>query len=193
MADDLRPLLRRLLAAPAPSGFEAPAAAAFREAARPFAAEIRGDTLGTSYAVVNPGGRPRVALVAHLDEIGFLVSHVDAQGMLWLSEVGSWTAAVVLAQRVTVQTKNGPVPGVARAKASHTLTGEARKAAPELRKVWAATGTGHQEDPRRRVRVGDPVVLDVPPVELHNRRMAARAMDHRVGAVVVLEAARRAA
>src|SRR4051794_2358 len=88
MADDLRPLLRRLLAPPGPSGFEAPAAAAFREAARPFAAEVHGDALGTSYAVVNPGGRPRVALVAHLDEIGFLVSHVDAQGMLWLSEVG---------------------------------------------------------------------------------------------------------
>jgi endoglucanase len=193
MADDLRPLLRRLLAAPGPSGFEAPAAAAFREAARPFAAEVRGDALGASYAVVNPGGRPRVALVAHLDEIGFLVSHIDAQGMLWLSEVGSWTAAVVVAQRVTVQTKSGPVAGVIGVKAIHTLTEDERKAAPQVRKLWVDIGANDQEDARRLVRIGDPVVLDAPPVELQNGRMASRAMDNRAGAVVVLEAARRAA
>src|SRR4051794_14814211 len=105
MADDPRPLLRRLLAAAGPSGFEQPVAAVFRDAARSFASDVRGDALGNSFAVINPGGKPRVVLTAHLDEIGFLVSHVDDLGMLWLSEVGGWHAPVVLAQRVSVQTK----------------------------------------------------------------------------------------
>jgi putative aminopeptidase FrvX len=193
MADDPRPLLRRLLAAAGPSGFEQPVAAVFRDAARSFASDIRGDALGNSIAVVNPGGKPRVVLTAHLDEIGFLVSHVDDLGMLWLSEVGGWHAPVVLAQRVSVQTKDGPIPGVIGTRAVHLLTAEEKKEAPKISKMWVDIGARDGEDARQRVRVGDPVILDSPPLELLNGRMASRAMDNRVGAVVVLEAARRAA
>jgi endoglucanase len=131
--------------------------------------------------------------VAHLDEIGFLVSHVDPQGMLWLSEVGGWHAPVVVAQRVLVQTKSGPVPGVVGTRAVHLLSAEERKEAPSIERMWVDIGARDEEDARRLVREGDPIVLDAAPVDLQNGRMASRAMDNRVGAVVVLEAARRAA
>ena len=71
--DALAPLLGRLLAAAGPSGFEMPAAAVFRDAAGEFAEDVRGDALGNSFAVVNPGGRPRVALVGAPRRDRFLV------------------------------------------------------------------------------------------------------------------------
>jgi endoglucanase len=168
------------------------AADAFREAARPFAGEVRGDALGTSFAVVNPGGRPRVALMAHLDEIGFLVSHIDDQGMLWLASVGGWYSPVVVAQRVIVHTKSGPVKGVVGARPVHQLSAEEKQKAPKIENLWVDIGANDRDDARSVVRSGDPVTLDVEPVELRNGRMASRAMDNRVGAVVILEAARRA-
>src|SRR4051812_49721271 len=87
MGEDVRALLGRLVEVAGPSGFEMPVAEVFRETARGFAGDVRGDTLGSAFATVNAGGRPRVALMAHLDEIGFLVSHVDERGMLLLSPV----------------------------------------------------------------------------------------------------------
>src|SRR5690349_13188253 len=165
MADDLRPLLRRLLAAAGPSGFEMAAADAFREAARPFASEVRGDALGNSFAVVNPGGRPRVALMAHLDEIGFLVSHIDDQGMLWLASVGGWYSPVVVAQRVVVHTKTGPVKGVVGARPVHQLSAEEKQKAPKIENLWVDIGATDRDDARSVVRSGDPVTLDVEPVE----------------------------
>jgi endoglucanase len=64
------PLLRDLLTAVGPSGQEGPAAAVWREAAAGFA-EVSSDTLGTSFARVSAGeGRPTLALVGHIDEIG---------------------------------------------------------------------------------------------------------------------------
>jgi len=72
-----RVLLDRLLRAVGPSSYERPAAEIWREAASEFA-EVRGDALGNSFATVNPGGSPRVALVGHIDEIGLIVKHVDS-------------------------------------------------------------------------------------------------------------------
>ncbi len=85
---------------------------------------------------------------------------------MWLSEVGSWPAPVVVAQRVLVQTKNGPVAGVIGMRAIHPLSADERKAAPHVRKLWVDIGANHEEDARRLVRIGDPMVLDAPPVEL---------------------------
>src|SRR5262249_58588282 len=75
-------LLRDLLAAAGPSGHEEPAARVWRGAASAFA-EVHGDTLGASFARVRaPGaaGAPTLALVGHIDEIGFAVTNVGGDG-----------------------------------------------------------------------------------------------------------------
>ena len=83
-----RVLLDSLLRAIAPSSYERPAAEVWRGAAREFA-EVRGDSLGNSFATVNAGGGPRIALIGHIDEIGLVVKHVHSSGMLFVGEIGS--------------------------------------------------------------------------------------------------------
>ena len=73
-------LLRSLLTAPGPSGYEGAPTAVWREAASGFA-EVSGDTLGSSVARVRgTGGGPLLAIVGHIDEIGLIVAHVDESG-----------------------------------------------------------------------------------------------------------------
>jgi len=187
-----RVLLDSLLRAVGPSSYERPAAEVWREAAGAFA-DVRGDALGSSFATVNAGGGPRVALVGHIDEIGLLVKHVDPSGVLFVGEIGGWDPAVLVGQRVTVRTASGLIPGVVGKAARHLLSEEERKRVPQVHDLWIDIGASDEADANSVVSIGDPIVMAAPTVELRGQRLASRALDNRLGALVVLEAARRAA
>lgn len=184
--------LRKLLVAPGPSGAEAPAAAVWRELAESFATEVRGDLLGSSSAVVpaRADGGLRVAVVGHIDQIGLIVTHVDDEGMLWFDQVGGWDPVVLVAQRVEVQTKDGPVPGVIGRKPPHLSEPDEREKAPKVKALHVDIGAKDRDDALARVRVGDVVVIEGAPLELPNDRVASRALDNRLGCWIALEAAR---
>ncbi len=187
-----RVLLDSLLRAIGPSSYERPAAEVWRTAAGEFAS-VRGDALGNSFATVNAGGSPRVALVGHIDEIGLVVKHIDSSGVLFIGEIGSWDPAVLVGQRVTVRTAAGLVPGVLGKAARHLLSEEDRKRVPRVHDLWVDIGASDQADAASAVQIGDPIVMAAEPVALRGSRLASRALDNRLGALVVLEAARRAA
>jgi putative aminopeptidase FrvX len=187
-----RVLLDGLLRAVGPSSYERPAAEVWRAAAGEFA-EVRGDALGNSFATVNPGGSPRIALVGHIDEIGLVVKHIHSSGVLFVGEIGTWDPAVLVGQRVTVKTSAGALPGVMGKAARHLLSEEDRKRAPLVHDLWVDIGARDEADAAGAVQIGDPIVLAPLPVELRGLRLASRALDNRLGALVVLEAARRAA
>src|SRR5213593_3587303 len=93
-------LLRRLLTTPGPSGYEAAAAAVWREAAAEFA-EVSADAMGSSVARVRgTGDGPLLVLLGHIDEIGLVVTHVDERGFLFFRGVGGLQPEVLLGQRV---------------------------------------------------------------------------------------------
>jgi putative aminopeptidase FrvX len=182
--------LRRLLTTAGPSGYEGHAAAVWREAASAFA-EVTSDVMGSSVArVKGTQGGPLVAVVGHIDEIGIMVTHVDDKGFVAFRGVGGWHPEVLRAQRVEIQTRDGPVAGVIGRK--HTpppKRGEERKPT-ELEELHVDIGAKDGEDAKRLVRVGDVAVLVSDPLELPNRRVASRSMDNRLGCYVALEAAR---
>jgi endoglucanase len=187
-----RVLLDGLLRAVGPSSYERPAAEVWRAAAAEFA-DVRQDSLGSSYATVNAGGGVRVALVGHIDEIGLIVKHVDPSGVLFVGEIGGWDPSVLVGQRVTVRTAGGLIPGVVGKAARHLLSEEERKVAPKVHELWIDIGASDGADAASAVQIGDPIVLAAEPVQLRGRRLASRALDNRLGALVVLEGARRAA
>ena len=104
-------LLADLLAASGPSGHEEPAARVWRAAAEGFA-EVTRDPVGNSYAHVGPGGRPTLALIGHIDEIGVAITHIEDNGLLSYTVVGGFSPEALFAQRVTIAGRNGPVRGV---------------------------------------------------------------------------------
>jgi putative aminopeptidase FrvX len=187
-----RVLLDGLLRAIGPSSYERPAAEVWRTAAGEFA-DVRGDALGNSFATVNAGGSPRVVLVGHIDEIGLVVKHIDPTGVLFVAEIGTWDAAVLVGQRVTVMTSAGELAGVMGKAARHLLTEEDRKRVPRVHDLWVDIGARDYADAAAAVQIGDPIVMAAAPVQLRGLRVASRALDNRLGALVVLEAARRAA
>ena len=183
-------LLESLLAAAAPSGYEAPAAAVWREAAS--FAEVQSDGLGSSFALIGePDARPLLAVVGHIDEIGLVVTHVDEKGFVYFEPIGGWDPQVLVGQRVEVQAKQGPVLGVIGRKAIHVLKEEQRKAAVELSGLHIDIGADGRDRTLELIRIGDPVVVAADPVRVDGNRLVSRAMDDRLGAYVALESLRR--
>jgi putative aminopeptidase FrvX len=184
-------VLRALLTTPGPSGYEQAAADVWRDAARGFTSDVRGDLMGSSVAVV--GGRdggPLVAVVGHIDEIGLIVTHIDDDGMLWFTGVGGWDAQILVGQRVEVQTANGPLAGAVGKKPIHLLRDDDRKKVAEIKDLHIDVGARDGDEARALVRVGDVAVISGDPIELPNNRVISRSMDNRLGSYVALEAAR---
>jgi endoglucanase len=204
----LSPILRNLLLAPGPSGYEQLPSAVWREAAGGFA-EVSTDAIGTPLALVAAKGggaegdgenaadegagdrRPRRLLVmGHIDEIGLIVTHIDDDGYLWFAEVGGWDPQILVGQRVVLETKGGSIRGVVGKKPIHLLRGDERKKVAEIRELHIDIGAADGDQAREHVRVGDVAVIDAEPTELLGGRLASRALDNRIGSYVALEAAR---
>ena len=184
-------LLESLLRAAAPSGYEAPAAEVWREGAS--FATVSTDGLGSSMATIgDEDAAPLLAVVGHIDEIGLVITHVDEKGFLYFAPVGGWDAQVLVGQRVEVQGREGPVPGVVGRKPIHLLDPEARKKVVELKSMHIDIGASDREAAEGLVRVGDPVVIRTEPLPVEGGRLVSKAMDNRLGAYVALESTRRA-
>ena len=186
-------LLRRLLTAPGPSGYETAAAAVWREAASEFA-EVSSDALGSSVARVRgTGDRPLLALLGHIDEIGLLVTHVDEHGFVSVLTVGGTRPDVLLGQRVELVTRGGAVPGVIGRKGGKRLKAGEKPERVELEDLHVDVGARDREEALGLLQIGDVAVIAGEPVELAARRIASRSLDNRLGAYVALEAARAVA
>jgi putative aminopeptidase FrvX len=186
-------VLRELLAARGPSGYETAPAAVWRDAAEAFGAQVSTDVVGTPSARVpaSAGKQPRRLIVmGHIDEIGLIVTHIDDEGFLWFREVGGWDAQILVGQRVVIATREGDLPGVIGKKPIHLLREDDRKKVAEVRDLHIDIGAKDGNEASKLVRVGDVAVIDGEPLELPGGRLASRALDNRLGSFVALEAAR---
>jgi endoglucanase len=194
--DAARDRLLEMLDTPAPTGFEGPSGDVFLRHASAFA-ETRRDGVGNCYATVNatPDGgarRPRVMLMGHLDEIGFVVTKTDDEGLIRFQPVGGWDASVAVGQRVRVLAEGGVHVGTIGRLAPHQME-HGEEGEVKLKDLWIDVGMASGDDLRAAIRPGDPIVLDATPVVFANGRVMSRSLDDRIGAYVALEAARACA
>lgn len=184
-------LLRALLDAPGPSGFEQIPGRLWREAAGRCADEVTSDVSGNSFATLKgTGPGPHVMLAGHIDEIGLMVVHLDDDGFVWFDAIGGWDPQVFVGQRVTLLGSAGPVSGVIGRKAIHLMEPDDRDKATKAHDLWIDIGARSRDEARALVRVGDAGVLAGPAMDFPNGRLVSRSLDNRIGAWVVLEAVR---
>ena len=72
---------------PSPSGYEERAAEIYRNYTKPFAHKVWTDTHGNTYAALNPDAKTKIMLAGHMDEIGFIVHHIDDQGLIYFGGI----------------------------------------------------------------------------------------------------------
>jgi putative aminopeptidase FrvX len=182
---------RRLLETPSPSGYEQPVQKVVREYVASFADEVTTDVHGNVIASRNPGARLRVMYAGHCDQIGFLVQYIDAEGFLYVQPIGGWDPIVLVGQRLTVWTADGPVFGAIARKPIHLLSDDERKQVPKLKDLWLDIGAKDKDEASALVCIGDAVTLELGLRIMRNGFASAPAMDDKAGLWVAIEALRR--
>ncbi|MBI2860041.1 MAG: M42 family metallopeptidase [Chloroflexi bacterium] len=194
--DDTETLLKELTEATGVPGYEDEVREIMRRHFGPMG-ELTQDRLGSLICRKQGGAEtPRIVLAAHMDEIGFMVKHVTKEGFIKFTPLGGWWDQVLLAQRVSIRTRQGEVTGVIGAKPPHVLPEEERKRVVEKKDMYIDIGATSQEEVEQAgVRVGDPVVPIAGFAVLSGpgRAYLAKALDDRVGCALMVAAMRRLA
>jgi putative aminopeptidase FrvX len=153
----------------------------------------RSDRMGNLIATF-PGDAqgPSVMVFTHMDQLGFFVRKVEADGMVRVERMGGVPERALASQAVTLCVGEGrDVPGVIANKSHHATPPEEKYVvlkAPELR---IDTGHGSKAAVEAAgVRIGTPVVYRPNVVELAGGRIAGTSVDDRAGCAVLVEVAR---
>ena len=168
------------------SGREGAVRAYLEELLSPYADEVRTDALGNLICVKKGTSGKNLLLCAHMDEVGLMVHFVNEQGFLRFVTVGGIDPRTLLAQRVWVQTQNGPLLGIIGTKPAHITTEADRAKAVLLKELFIDLGLP-ADTVKKQVRPGDFAVLARSYEEFGDGLISAKSIDNRAGVFVQAE------
>ncbi len=182
-----RQLLKELSEAHGIPGYEAEVRALVRCHLEPLGA-IEHDRVGSLVCRSGEAG-PKLMLAAHMDEIGFMITHISEDGFLRFLPLGAWYDQVLLGHRVLVKTARGDLPGVIGAKPPHVLSQDERKKLVAKEEMYIDIGAGSRAQVENAgVRLGDPVVPDSDFCSVLDGSVhMGKAFDDRVGVCLMIE------
>ena len=188
----IRADLLRLMAVPGLSGHEERVRRAVAETLDAIGLAHRTDVAGNLIATVEGDpAAPSVMVFAHMDQLGFVVRRVEADGTVRVHRLGGVPERAMASQAVLLMGEGGDVPGVIANMSHHATPPEAKGRVVPAAEV--AIDTGHRsraEVEAAGVRIGTPVVYAPRALELAGGRIAGPSVDDRAGCAVLLELAR---
>ena len=188
--DKTENLLKELTEAHGIPGYEAEVRRVIKSYFKPIG-DIEEDNMGSLICKkIGKEAAPKIMLVGHMDEVGFMVKHISADGYIRFTTLGGWWDQVLLSQRVAIKTNKGDVLGVIGAKPPHLLSQEERNKVVLRKNMYIDIGATSEKDVEKAgVRVGDPIVPVSEFTVLANpKTYMSKAFDDRVGCAVVISA-----
>lgn len=125
----------------------------------------------------------RVALFAHMDEVGFIVTYINDEGYVYVNSVGGIDESALFSKKITI---NGCV-GVAGGKAIHQCGGDEGKKIPKIADVAIDFGFESKEEAEKYISLGDYGYFKSDFVEFGKGYIKSKALDDRVGCAVIIE------
>jgi endoglucanase len=186
--DRIETMMKEFTEAAGVSGFEGDVFALLARHLAPIAG-IEKDRLGSCIARLRGGTeRPRVMLAAHMDEVGFMVSHFSGS-FVRFNTLGGWWYPRIIALPVAIRTSKGEVPGVVATKNPYEMEEEERKGPFKAKDLYIDVGLSGGKSPESLgIRPGDPVAPRFPFTVLDGgRALMAKAWDDRAGCVMLIE------
>lgn len=182
MVHDDKAFLFDLLSTPSPSGWESPGQKKWTERMRAFADSVESDAYGSAWARLDGTSEDAITVMleSHVDEIGFIVKHIDENGFLAMSPIGGSDCTIAAARRLRIFGSRGVVTGVFGNTAIHLRDTDKDKI-PEWKDLFVDIGASSPEEVAELgIRVGHPAVYADEAEELPGGRIVGRALDNRI-------------
>lgn len=182
------PLLREICETAGAPGFEQRIREFVLREIKPIADQVSVDKMGNVTALKKGREPKKVMIAAHMDEIGFIVTHIDDKGFLRFHALGGFDPKTLTAQRVIVHGRKDLI-GVMGSKPIHIMSPEERNKVPQLTDFFIDLGLP-KEEVEKLVRVGDPITRQRELIEMGSC-VNCKSIDNRVSVFILIEALRR--
>jgi putative aminopeptidase FrvX len=189
----LRGLLVELMLTPGLSGYEGRVRRRIAAELRALGLDTRTDMLGNLIATLDgDAGAPTVMLFTHMDQLGFVVRKVEADGFIRIERLGGVPERALASQAVTLCVGEGrDVEGLIANKSHHATTPEEKYRVVPYGELYIDAGFESREEAEAAgVLIGTPVVYRPNVLMLSENRIAGTAVDDRAGCAVIVEVAR---
>lgn len=146
--------------------------------------EIKIDNMGNVVAIKKGKENKRVMIAAHMDEIGFMVTHIDNKGFIYFHTLGGFDPKTLTAQRVIIHGKKDVV-GVMGSKPIHLMSAADRTKVPTIKDFFIDTGRTKKEL-EKLISVGDTITRERKMIEMGDC-LNCKSLDNRVSVFILIE------
>lgn len=183
----MKDLLTKLCTAKGVSGREENVCAIIKDEISNFADNVITDRNNNVIARLGNTEEHNIMLDAHLDEIGFIVTYIDENGFLKVSQCGGMDYRVIQDTRFKILTDSGEITAVACCLPPHLSDGGEDKA-PSAESIYLDTGLP-SERVKELIHLGDTVAYDTVPHTLLNNRFTCCSADNRASCALLIRVA----
>lgn len=186
-------LLKELSNLFGPSGFEEEVREVVKREFEKVTDEVKVDVLGNVIGVKKGDEKyPTILLDAHMDEVGFMITHIDKNGFLRFDLLGGLDQRVLYAQKVVIKGDKGKIRGFIGAKAPHLLKPEERSKAVDVEDLFIDIGASSRDEVYEMgIKIGSVGTFDTTFTYLSKNRVLGKAFDDRVGLAVMISVLKR--
>ena len=180
-------LLNQICQTPGAPGYEKKIRELIIKEVTPYVDKVETDNMGNVYAIKKGKEAKKVMIGAHMDEIGFIVTHIDDKGFIRFHTLGGFDPKTLTAQRVLIHGKEDVI-GVMAAKPIHVMTTEERNKVAKITDFFIDTGLS-KEEVEARIKIGDPITRERSFIEMGNC-VNSKSLDNRLAVFILIEALR---
>ena len=180
-------LLKKICEMPGAPGFEQRIRELILREVRPLVDELSIDNLGNVIAIKRGKARKKVMVAAHMDEISFIITHIDDDGFLRFHPLGGFDPKTLTSQRVIVHGKHDII-GVMGSKPVHLMKSDERNKAVPISEYFIDLGMNKAEV-SQIVSIGDPVTRERELIEMGDC-VNSKSIDNRVSVFILIEVLR---
>lgn len=180
-------LLAEICEAPGAPGFEQKIREIVMREVEPLVDEISLDNMGNLTAIKKGTSDKKVMVGAHMDEIGFIVTHIDDEGFVRFHTLGGFDPKTLTAQRVIIHGKKDII-GVMGSKPIHVMSAEERAKVPKTTDYFIDLGMPKSEV-EKIVEVGNPITRERLLIEMGDC-VNCKSLDNRVSVFILIETLR---
>jgi tetrahedral aminopeptidase len=177
-------LLAEICKTPGAPGFEQKVRELVIKELTPFVDEIQTDNMGNVYAFKKGKESKKVMVGAHMDEIGFMVTHIDDKGFIRFHTLGGFDPKTLTAQRVIIHGKEDVI-GVMASKPIHVMTADERNKVAKLSDYFIDTGLS-KDEVLEKIKIGDPITREREFIEMGNC-VNSKSLDNRLAVFILIE------
>lgn len=165
------------------SGCETDATSFFKGLMTPLCDEVKEDILGNIICTKRGKSDKVIMFIAHIDEIGLMVKHIEDNGLLRFGKIGGVDESLLYGRNVTIRHALNYVDGII---GSYPIHFGNRSVDKDISKLWIDIGAKSLDEAQNTVSIGDFIKIKSEFICLQNNLISAGGLDDKCGIIILI-------